>query len=52
MIVSYVTRLRLGGQGYAPDPSNPLTNHVKGLSEFTDLMHKLLAVVEEGTNSL
>ncbi|XP_013409016.1 PCNA-interacting partner [Lingula anatina] len=45
--ISFIMRLRLGGKGYAPDPSSPLTTHVKGLGEFVDLIHKLQTIIEE-----
>ncbi len=40
-------RIRLGGKSYAPDSNNVLTRHVKGLSEFTDTVHKMQTYVEE-----
>lgn len=48
--VSYVMKIRLGGKGYAPDPNSPLAQHVKGLSEFVTLVHKLQTVIEEETD--
>ena len=47
-VTSFVMRIRLGGQGYAPAADCPLMKHIKGLSEFTDLMLKLQTVIEEG----
>ncbi|CAC5377769.1 unnamed protein product [Mytilus coruscus] len=49
--VSYILKIRLGGKGYAPDPSHPLLQFVKGLGEFVDLMHKLQNVIEEESNT-
>jgi len=49
-ITSYVMRIRLGGRGYAPGADCALVKHTKGLSEFTDLMHKLQTIVEEELN--
>ncbi len=40
-------KIRLGGKSYAPDPNCKLGRYVKGLAEFTDLMHKLMNVIEE-----
>ncbi|ELT93635.1 hypothetical protein CAPTEDRAFT_56156, partial [Capitella teleta] len=48
--VSYIMRLRLGGKSYAPDPKCKLNRYVKGLSEFTDLMHKLSNILEDELN--
>ncbi|GAB1599808.1 PCNA-interacting partner-like isoform X1 [Argonauta hians] len=45
--VSFVMKLRLGGKGYAPGPNNHLMPHVKGLSMFMDLLHKLQTIIEE-----
>ena len=47
MILSHIMRIRLGGKSYAPDPNSPLSQHVKGLGELTDLIHKIQTVVEE-----
>ncbi|XP_052776621.1 PCNA-interacting partner-like [Mya arenaria] len=44
---SYIMRIRLGGKGYAPDSSNPLAPHVKGVGEFVSLMHRMETVLEE-----
>ncbi|XP_063415743.1 PCNA-interacting partner-like [Mytilus trossulus] len=49
--VSYILKIRLGGKGYAPDPSHPLLQFVKGLGEFVDLMHRLQNVIEEESNT-
>ncbi|CAH1774011.1 unnamed protein product [Owenia fusiformis] len=48
---SYIMRIRLGGKSYAPDVNCPLRNHVKGLGEFTDFLHKLQCIVEENPNT-
>lgn len=48
---SFVMRIRLGGKSYAPNSSHRLAPHVKGLSDFTDLMHKLQTVIEEDSDS-
>lgn len=45
--LSHVMRVRLGGRSYAPDPKSKLHRYVKGLSEFTDFMHKLQNVLED-----
>ncbi|XP_064625995.1 PCNA-interacting partner-like [Lineus longissimus] len=45
--LSYVMKIRLGGRSYAPDPNSPLGPHVKGLGDFTDLIHKLQMFAEE-----
>ena len=44
---SVIIQLRLGGRGYAPDPSNRLLEHVKGLGLLTDLMSKLQQLLED-----
>ena len=49
--VSHVMRIRLGGKSYRPDPNQPLGNHVKGLGELVDLLHKLQTVMEEEMNT-
>ena len=46
-VTSFVMRIRLGGRGYAPAADCPLMKHIKGLSEFTDLMLKLQTIIEE-----
>ncbi|ESO09644.1 hypothetical protein HELRODRAFT_135220, partial [Helobdella robusta] len=46
-ILSFITRIRLGGKSYAPPSDNPLTNHIKGLSEFVDVLNKLHSILEE-----
>ncbi|XP_029633029.1 PCNA-interacting partner-like isoform X1 [Octopus sinensis] len=48
--VSFIMKLRLGGKGYAPDSTSHLRMHVKGLSQFIDLLHKLQTVIEEDQN--
>jgi hypothetical protein len=47
MAMSVITQLRLGGQGYAPDPNTGLLEHVKGLGQLTDMMNKLQQLLEE-----
>ncbi|XP_062594898.1 PCNA-interacting partner-like [Saccostrea cucullata] len=48
---SFIMRVRLGGKGYKPDPSLPITQHTKGLSDFITLTHKLQTIVEEEENT-
>ncbi|XP_064604342.1 uncharacterized protein LOC135469709 [Liolophura sinensis] len=48
---SFITRLRLGGKGYAPDKCCPLAQHVKGMGDFSDLMQKLQTILEEDTDA-
>ncbi|GFR65128.1 PCNA-interacting partner-like [Elysia marginata] len=44
---SFIMRIRLGGQGYAPSTSTPLMSYVKGLGCLLDFTQKLQTVVEE-----
>ncbi|GFN98453.1 pcna-interacting partner-like, partial [Plakobranchus ocellatus] len=46
-LASFITRIRLGGQGYAPSSNVPLMAYIKGLSSLVDLTQKLQTVVEE-----
>lgn len=48
---SFIMKVRLGGKGYQPDSSLPITEHVKGLSDFITFTHKLQTIVEEEDNS-
>ncbi|XP_061192032.1 PCNA-interacting partner-like [Saccostrea echinata] len=48
---SFIMRVRLGGKGYKPDPSLPISQHTKGLSDFITLTHKLQTIVEEEENT-
>ena len=43
-------RIRLGGKSYAPNSNNSLAPHVKGMSEFSDMVHKMQAYIEEDPN--
>ena len=43
-------RIRLGGKSYAPGSNNALAPHVKGMSEFTDMVHKMQNYIEEDPN--
>ncbi|KAL3869669.1 hypothetical protein ACJMK2_042331 [Sinanodonta woodiana] len=49
--ISFIMRLRLGGQGYAPDPLCPLGQYVKGLGEFVTHIQKMQNIVEEEDNT-
>ncbi|KAK3584954.1 hypothetical protein CHS0354_009639 [Potamilus streckersoni] len=49
--LSFIMRLRLGGQGYAPDPGCPLGQYVKGLGEFVTHIQRMQNIVEEEDNS-
>lgn len=44
---SFIRTLELGGQGYAPSPSDPLRAHVKGLSDFINFIDKLNDILGE-----
>ncbi|XP_035210312.1 PCNA-interacting partner-like [Stegodyphus dumicola] len=45
--ISYVTRVRLGGKGYAPPPDCPMLPHMKGLELFVDILNQMQTVIEE-----
>lgn len=49
--LSFIMKVRLGGKGYQPDSSLPITQHVKGLSDFITFTHKLQTIVEEEDTS-
>ncbi|KAL8586786.1 hypothetical protein ACOMHN_061299 [Nucella lapillus] len=44
---SVIMQLRLGGRGYAPDPSTKLLQYIKGLTALSDLMNTLQQVLED-----
>ncbi|XP_038170888.1 PCNA-interacting partner isoform X3 [Arvicola amphibius] len=50
MATSFIRTLELGGQGYAPSPSDPLRAHVKGLSDFINFIDKLDEILGEIRN--
>lgn len=52
IMVSYVTRIKLGGKGYAAEKDCPLKDYVKGLSDFIEVMNKLHTFIEENDHSL
>ncbi|XP_023573255.1 PCNA-interacting partner [Octodon degus] len=47
---SFIRSIELGGKGYAPSPSDPLRTHVKGLSNFINLIDKLHEILGEEPN--
>ena len=48
--MSFILRLRLGGKGYQPEPSNPVLLHAKPLGEFVDALMKLQNILEAQTD--
>ncbi|CAG5132869.1 unnamed protein product [Candidula unifasciata] len=44
---SFMLRIQLGGQGYAPTRDNPLMEYMKGLGSLLDMTQKLQTVIEE-----
>ncbi|XP_033105204.1 PCNA-interacting partner-like [Anneissia japonica] len=47
---SYVMRIRIGGKGHIPDMSCQISQYVRGLSEFVNLILKLQVILEEEEN--
>ena len=47
MALSVIGQLRLGGQGYAPDPNRKLMAHIKGLGQLIDLTSSLQEVLDD-----
>ncbi|GIX77952.1 PCNA-interacting partner, partial [Caerostris extrusa] len=45
--ISYVTRINLGGKGYAPPSDCPLLPHLKKLELFVDLLNQMQTLIEE-----
>ncbi|XP_057712165.1 PCNA-interacting partner [Corythoichthys intestinalis] len=46
-VTSFVRAIQLGGKGYAPAPSDPLRNHIKGLSAFVHFLDSLQEILGE-----
>lgn len=44
---SFMLRIHLGGQGYAPTRDNPLMEYLKGLGSLLDMTQKLQTIIEE-----
>lgn len=47
MLSSFMLRIQLGGQGYAPTKDNPLMTYIKGLDSLLHMIQKLQMVIEE-----
>ncbi|XP_054717280.1 PCNA-interacting partner-like [Uloborus diversus] len=45
--ISYVTRVKLGGKGYAPSSDCPMLPHLKSLELFVDILNHMQTMVEE-----
>ncbi|XP_015920914.1 PCNA-interacting partner [Parasteatoda tepidariorum] len=45
--ISYVTKVRLGGKGYAPPKDCPMMPHIKCLELFVDTLNHLQTIMEE-----
>uniref|UniRef100_A0AAV2IZB6 PCNA-interacting partner n=1 Tax=Knipowitschia caucasica TaxID=637954 RepID=A0AAV2IZB6_KNICA len=46
-VTSFVRAIQLGGKGYAPAESHPLRKHIKGLSNFVQVIDNLEEIVGE-----
>ncbi|XP_072310696.1 PCNA-interacting partner [Eucyclogobius newberryi] len=46
-VISFVRAIQLGGKGYAPAESHPLRKHVKGLSDFVQVIDNLEEILGE-----
>ncbi|PRD20434.1 UNVERIFIED_CONTAM: Proliferating cell nuclear antigen-interacting partner [Trichonephila clavipes] len=45
--ISYVTKIKLGGKGYAPPPDCPMLPHFKKLELFVDTLNQMQTLIEE-----
>ncbi|GBM15296.1 PCNA-interacting partner [Araneus ventricosus] len=45
--ISYVTRIKLGGKGYAPPSDCPLLPHLKKIELFVDILNQMQTLIEE-----
>uniref|UniRef100_A0A3B4BH60 PCNA-interacting partner n=1 Tax=Periophthalmus magnuspinnatus TaxID=409849 RepID=A0A3B4BH60_9GOBI len=46
-VTSFVRAIQLGGKGYAPAESHPLRKHIKGLSDFVQVIDNLEEILGE-----
>ncbi|CAL1280249.1 unnamed protein product [Larinioides sclopetarius] len=45
--ISYVTRIKLGGKGYAPPSDCPLLPYMKKIELFVDILNQMQTLIEE-----